>query len=312
MDDELPVDERVPFHPLTTCVFVLLIALALVVNFLVPMGTWRYRSFESNRFCFAMGFVISEVSLLAIWDAVANQARFVRIPLVFFSFFGLATVFYAAAMRLWRTCFPDTACLGVIAAAVLMVAVYSSLRWFNGKCVLTKQRGTQFVSRRMGRFGVRELLVLTAMVAVFVQFWVVNSFEQLDWGDPDLGPTIVFLVFLLFHSLWFVLLCFGVVFAERYRPAFVVILVASLFVFSLLTSIPLFYLIELEADWGLRLPVLFSPTALSRIEILKQMFGNTFSYTASLVFSNLFVLTIFYLIGYRNRLITFADLSARS
>jgi len=295
MNAEASNEKTAVFHRLTVLVFILLFGLAVLINSAVPSWAWVSIPIGIERSSLLMGVLISEVALLAIWAAVANQGWVVRTTLPFVAFWALVFVLVEAVelergFKLSR----EIVYRGVVAMSILGLATSFALRWLNGsRHALTRLSRVRCVSGIKKQFSILQILVFTAMTAIVVQRSV-YLLGQSDVSGEGVMRDLVFFPLLIFHSCCVTLPCFWLVFSGRHRKTFGIWFLLVILGLVSLTSAGVVFLIGIPAKY----------------------FGgicfNIFLYTASLVLTNLSVLTIFYLMGYRNRPTNLTDLAASS
>jgi len=166
-------------------------AVFFVSNLLGPALFWN--SNGSYGVTFAIGALVAEIILLAIWCALGTQAIKIRLPLCL-GLVVVATCTYIVGLQLPDDELPfEVAIILVVAASAFfacMLAPFWGLRLYARQHIVADHEAVSDQSRS-GQFGVRYLLTMTGCVAVLlvlVKLTIPTDYARASW--PPWGQFI--------------------------------------------------------------------------------------------------------------------------
>jgi hypothetical protein len=188
-------------------VLVILIGAAIAANLIGPGLFWEAHpeTFLALLVFVAVGGLVGEVCLLAIWCALAAQAVKYRLPLTF-SLVSVVACAYVMGLQLAADGLPPDVALLICGAAVGLFCCLQVPLWVF-RAALRRRidlKDAEPVDAKMesAQFGLRYLMGCTAGVAVLIVV-VQHSIPDEDWDGniPWLEVILLGLIFMVFSAL---------------------------------------------------------------------------------------------------------------
>ena len=197
-----------------------LLVISALLNFLGTSFFWNLSisSLGEALLCSALGLLVGEICLIGIWLAFGSQTLLLRAGLALGSLFAMTCLYLMGLFFHDNQSLPAEVPLIILGISFALVGVLciplGLVRW-KAKRVISRRVVEQDIES--SQFGIRHLLIVTALTAVLVVLGQ-NSFPETEFeGDAPWVEISCFFVIYMLLSCLICLLSLATVFDQKRR-----------------------------------------------------------------------------------------------